>query len=92
MSLLSKYLKGWSFRTTHPVLKPGTEVNVFLAEYDPAEDAALALVGDTRLYVSETNPEHVGKRVRVTVREFYPDDSIGYGEFVEVVGESSYAG
>lgn len=92
MSILSKYLKGWSFRTTKPTLQPGKEVNVFLAEYDREEDAALALVGDTRLYVSEAGPEHVGKRVRVAVREFQPDDSIGFGEFVEVVGESSYAG
>ncbi|WP_455549927.1 DUF7513 family protein, partial [Halalkalicoccus jeotgali] len=30
MSFLSKYFKGWSFRTTHPTLAPGTEVNVFL--------------------------------------------------------------
>lgn len=92
MSIFSKYLKGWSLRTTHPTLQPGTEINVFLAEYDPDEDAALALVGDTRLYVSGTEPEHVGKRVRVAVRKFQPDESVGHGEFVEVVGESSYAG
>lgn len=92
MSLLSKYFKGWSFRTTNPSLQPGKEVNVFLAEYDHDEGAGLALVGDTRLYVSNAGPEHVGKRVRVAIREFQPDDSVGYGEFVEVVGESSYAG
>ncbi|WP_122087906.1 DUF7513 family protein [Halalkalicoccus subterraneus] len=92
MSFLSKYLKGWSLRTTRPTLQPGKEVNVFLAEYDPGEESALALVGDTRLYVSNAGPEHVGKRVRVAVKEFQPDDSVGYGEFVEVVGESSYAG
>lgn len=92
MSFLSKYLTGWSFRTTHPTLQPGKEVNVFLAEYSSQEDAALALVGDTRLYVSNAGPEHVGKRVRVAVREFQPEDSVGYGEFVEVIGESSYAG
>lgn len=92
MSLLSKYFRGWSLRTTHPTLQPGKEVNVFLAEYDPEEDAALALIGDTRLYVSGAEPEHVGMRMRVAVREFRPDDSVGYGEFVEVVGGSSYAG
>ncbi|ADJ15181.1 hypothetical protein HacjB3_08990 [Halalkalicoccus jeotgali B3] len=92
MSFLSKYFKGWSFRTTHPTLAPGTEVNVFLAEYDPDEEAGLALVGDTRLYVSGAESDHVGRRVRVAVKEFRPDDSVGYGEFVRVVGESSYAG
>lgn len=92
MSLLSKYLRGWSFRTTNPVLQPGDEIDVFLAEYDRNEDAALAYVGDTRLYVDGAGPEHVELQVRVAVREFDPDDSTGYGEFVDVVGESSYAG
>ena len=90
MSFLSKYLRGWKFRTTHPTLQPGSEVNVFLAEYDPGEDRGVAFIGDTRLYVKNARPEHVEKRIRVAVREFEPDDSIGRGEFVEVVGESSY--
>ncbi|MFC6904173.1 DUF7513 family protein [Halalkalicoccus tibetensis] len=92
MSMLSKYLKGWSLRTTKPTLQPGKEINVFLAEYDREEGSGLALVGDTRLYVSDAEPEHVGMRVRVAVREFQPDDSVGYGQLVEVVGGSSYAG
>jgi hypothetical protein len=92
MSFLSKYLKGWKFRTTHPTLQPGSEVNVFIAEYDPGEERGIAFVGDTRLYVKGAGPEHVEKRVRVAVREFEPDESIGHGEAVEVVGESSYTG
>lgn len=90
MSFLSKYFRGWKFRTTHPTLQPGSEVNVFLAEYDPGEERGVAFIGDTRLYVKNAGPEHVEKRIRVAVREFEPDDSIGRGEFVEVVGESSY--
>ena len=92
MSFLSKYLKGWQFRTTNPTLEPGSEVNVFLTEYDPAENQGIAFVGDTRLYVTNTSPEHVGKRLRVTVTEFDTETSVGHGEFLEVVGESSYTG
>lgn len=92
MSLLGQFFQGMSFRSTHPTLQPDSEVNVFLAEYDPSEDAAVAYIGDTRLYVSGTDPEHAGLRVRVAVKEFQPDESIGRGELLEVVGESSYAG
>lgn len=92
MSFLSKYLRGWQFRTTHPTLQPGSEVNVFLTEYDPGEEMGVAFVGDTRLYVKNARPEHVEKRVRVAVEEFDAEESVGHGEFVEVVGESSYVG
>lgn len=92
MSFLSKYLRGWKFRTTHPTLQPGSEVNVFLTEYDPGEERGVAFVGDTRLYVENAGPEHVEKRVRVAVEEFDSEESVGRGEFVETVGESSYVG
>jgi uncharacterized protein YacL len=92
MSMLKSYFKGWTFRTTRPTLQPGSEVNVFVTEYDSEDDVGVAFVGDTRLYIKGARSEHVGKRVRVEVREFQPDESVGHGEFVEVVGESSYAG
>jgi len=91
MSLLEKYTKGWSFRTTRPSLDPGSTVDVFLAEYDAREEAGLAYVGDTKLYVEDATPAHVEKRVRVEVTEYDPNGG-GRGEFVEVVGDSSYAG
>ncbi|HMB50068.1 DUF7513 family protein [Natronoarchaeum rubrum] len=92
MSFLKKYTKGWSFRTTSPSLEPGSTVDVFLAEYDAAEDAGLAFVGDTKLYVEGATPEHVEQQVRVEVAEYDSNGGVGRGEFVEVVGDSSYAG
>ena len=92
MSFVEKYLKGWRFRTTKPALEPGSTVDIFLAEYDPREDAAVAYIGDTKLYVEGATPEHVERRVRVEVTEYEDNDSHGRGRFVEVVGESSYAG
>jgi|GEM_PF-227428 len=92
MSFLDKYLKGWSFRTTRPALDSGRAVDVFLAEYDAGEDAGIAYVGDTKLYVEGATPEHVERQVRVEVTEFDSNGGVGRGEFVEVVGDSSYAG
>jgi hypothetical protein len=92
MSLFSKYMKGWKFRTTSPTLDPGSTVDVFLAEYDAREEAALAYVGDTKLYVEGATPEHVERRVRVEITEFESNGGVGRGEVVQVVGESSYTG
>lgn len=91
MSMLESYFKGWRFRSTTPSLTPGSEVNVFVNQYD-GDGVGIANVGDTRLYIEGIGPEHVEKRVRVEVTEFDDDDAIGRGEFREVVGESSYAG
>ncbi|WP_265109243.1 DUF7513 family protein [Halosolutus halophilus] len=91
MSLLGKYFRGWSFRSTTPSLVPGSEVNIFVSEYD-GDGVGIANVGDTRLYVEGVDPDDVGRRVRVAVTSFDETDATGRGEFREVVGESSYAG
>ncbi|SNZ05068.1 hypothetical protein SAMN06269185_0764 [Natronoarchaeum philippinense] len=91
MSLLDKYLKGWTLRTTRPELTPGRAIDVFLAEYDAGEDAGLAYIGDTKLYVDGATPEHVEQQIRVEVTEFESNGGVGHGEFVEVVGGSSYS-
>jgi len=92
MNFLGKYTRGWSFRTTRPSLDAGSTVDVFIAEHDAAEDAGLAFVGDTKLYVEGSTPEHVEQQVRVEVSEYDSNSGVGRGEFVEVVGDSSYAG
>jgi len=89
VSFLSKYFRGWRFRTTRPSLEEGSEVNVFVSEYD-GDGTGIANIGDTRLYVENVEPEHVDKRVRVRVTEFDEKRSVGRGTFREVVGESSY--
>jgi uncharacterized protein YacL len=89
MSLFEKYLKGWRFRETTPSLAVGDEIDVFVAESHSATDG-LVYIGDTRLIVEGAGPEMVEKQVRVRVLEFDPDTASGRGEFLDVVGESSY--
>ncbi|ADB61296.1 hypothetical protein Htur_2418 [Haloterrigena turkmenica DSM 5511] len=88
MSLFGKYLKGWRFRSSEPTFEPGDEISVFVAESNGTDGRAY--VGDTRLTIEGAGPETVEKRVRVRVTEFDRTDSRGRGEFLEVVGESSY--
>lgn len=91
MSFLKKYLKGWQFRDTTPSLTVGDEVNVFVAKSN-SNNEGYVYIGDTHLIVEGAGPETVEKRVRVRVTEFDETDATGRGEFVEIVGESSYTG
>jgi len=90
MSLLSKYLSGFSFRTTTPALEPGDTVNVFVSEYDEATGKGTAFVGDTELRVTEFEADDVDKRVAVDVTDYDADSGVARGTFVSVVGVSSY--
>ncbi|MBZ6493354.1 DUF7513 family protein [Natrinema longum] len=89
MSFLEKYLKGWRFRTSRPSLEPGSEVTVFIAESNGT--AGRAYIGDTELIVEDAGPETIEKQVRVRVTEFDDAAATGRGEFIEIVGQSSYA-
>ncbi|WP_306052180.1 DUF7513 family protein [Natronococcus wangiae] len=91
MSFIRKYLKGWKFRDTTPSLTVGDELDVFVAESNSRNEGHV-YVGDTHLIVEGAGPETVEKRVRVRVTEFDDATATGRGEFVEVVGESSYTG
>ncbi|QZA88858.1 TRAM domain-containing protein [Salinarchaeum sp. IM2453] len=90
MSFFKKYLKGWKFRTGRPTLDVDSTVDVFVSEHDGQR--GLARIGDTQLYVNDLPKKHKGKQVRVRVTSFDSDRSVGEGEFVKVVGESSYSG
>ncbi|AEH38753.1 DUF7513 family protein [Halopiger xanaduensis] len=88
MSLFGKYMRGWTFRSSSPSLTEGDEIDVFVAESN--SDEGHAYIGDTHLVIEGTGPETVEKRVRVRVTEFDDSTARGRGEFLEVVGESSY--
>lgn len=89
MSLFGKYFAGWTFRSSEPSFEAGDEIDVFVAETN-GTDAGLAYVGDSQLIVDGAGPEAVEKRVRVRITEFDETDATGRGEFLEIVGESSY--
>ncbi|MDG5821513.1 TRAM domain-containing protein [Natronococcus sp. A-GB7] len=89
MSFLKKYLKGWQFRETNPSLEVGDVIDVFVAESNSATEGHV-YIGDTHLIVEGAGPETVERQVRVRVTEFDAASTTGRGEFIEVVGESSY--
>ncbi|GAB3675252.1 DUF7513 family protein [Halopiger thermotolerans] len=98
MSLFGKYLRGWRFRSSKPSLEVGDEIAVFVAESNNVfgdesnDDEGHAYIGDTHLVIEGAGPETVERRVRVRVTEFDEATARGRGEFLEIVGESSYTG
>ncbi|QFU81172.1 DUF7513 family protein [Natronorubrum aibiense] len=91
MSLFTKYFKGWKLRTTTPSFDVGEEIDVFVAESNSDGDGH-AYIGDTHLIIEGAGPQTVEKRVRVRITEFDETNATGRGDFVKVVGESSYTG
>lgn len=88
MSLVRKYLKGWSFRTTHPTFAEGDEISVFITGYE--NGTPIARVGDTKLRIPNASEDLVDSRVRLRVTQFDENDHVGDAEFLEKVGESAF--
>lgn len=90
MSFVEKYLKGWQFRTSTPTLTPDDEVVVTVTGYDDEEGSAVARIGDTKLYIEDSDGADVGNRVRVRVLDFDDAINVGHGEALAVVGRSGF--
>ncbi len=88
MSFVSKYLTGWSFRTTTPSFEEGQEVSLFVT--GTRGGTPVARVGDTVLRLSNAPPEAVDSRVRARVTAFDETDHTGEAEYIETVGESAF--
>lgn len=88
MSLLDKYLAGWSFRTNTPAFEPGQEITAFVTGYDG--DSPVVRIGDTILRVADAPAEAVDARVRLKVESFDASDHTGTATYLERVGESAF--
>lgn len=89
MSLLDKYVAGWTFRSNTPSFDAGDEVELFVTGRE--DGAQIARVGDSKLRLDEDAPNGLlDKRVRLRVTSFDDDAHVGEAEYVETVGESAF--
>lgn len=88
MSLLDKYLAGWTFRTNQPEFETGEEIEVFLTDY--RNGTARARVGDTILHVEGAPQDALDSRVRLRVKEFDASDHVGHATFLEPVDGETF--
>jgi hypothetical protein len=89
MSILEKYLAGWTFRSNKPSFDVGDEVELFVTGRE--NGAQIARVGDSKLRLDGDAPDGLlDKRVRLKVTSFDDGDHVGEAEYLESVGESAF--
>ena len=88
MSLLGKYLKGWSFRGTRPAFDVDEEIEVFLTGVRDGD--VIARIGDTIIRVPDADPSYVDTRCRIRITDFDDADHTGEATFLKKVGESAF--
>jgi hypothetical protein len=88
MSVLEKYLAGWTFRTKFPDFEPGEEIEVMVTGSEDGE--AKARIGDSVLRIHEAPGNLLHKRVTVEITEWDSEGHMGEGTYIETVGESSF--
>lgn len=89
MSFLSKYLRGWSFRTNRPTFESGQEITAVITGVD-GDGVAVARIGDTMLRVEDAPETALDARTRLRVTEFDDAKFTGTAEFVDVLGEGAF--
>lgn len=88
MSIFSKYLAGWTFRTSRPNFEPGAEIRVTVNGFE--DGRGMARIGDSVLHIDECPRGAVDKRVMVHIDDWDTTDNTGEGTYLETVGESSF--
>jgi hypothetical protein len=88
MSVLEKWLAGWTFRTRQPDFEPGETIEVMVTSM--VDGKAKARIGDSVLRIAEPPEEAENLRVLVEIEEWDSEDHIGDGTYLETVGESSF--
>lgn len=88
MSVMEKWLAGWTFRTARPDYEPGEEIEVMVTSMQG--DRAKARIGDSVLRITGAPEDALNTRVLVEVDEWDSEDHIGEGTYLETVGESAF--
>jgi hypothetical protein len=88
MSVMEKWLAGWTFRTAKPDYEAGEEIEVMVTSMQG--DTAKARIGDSVLRISGAPGDALNTRVLVEVDEWDSEDHIGEGTYLETVGESAF--
>jgi len=83
MSVLDKFLNGFSFRTSHPSFEEGEQITAYMTGYSEGPKQGVIRVGDTVITVRNASPEQVGKLVTVELQSFYPSEHRGTAKLVD---------
>ncbi|MFW5927097.1 MAG: DUF7513 family protein [Wenzhouxiangella sp.] len=62
--------KYWRFRSAHPTLNPGDDIEVYLTAFDPESGRGQARIGDSVLEVEGASADQIDSLVRLHVESF----------------------
>lgn len=62
--------KFWRFRSAHPKLNPGDNIEVYLTAFDPNTGRGQARIGDSVLEVDGASVDQIDTLVRLHVESF----------------------
>ncbi|MDZ5812384.1 hypothetical protein U4E84_13625 [Halorubrum sp. AD140] len=88
MSVLTKFLAGWSFRDSTPAYESGEVIEVMVT--DREGETAVARIGDSTLRIEGAPDDAVNTRVLVAVETWDETAHRGTGAYRETVGESAF--
>jgi hypothetical protein len=88
MSVLEKWLAGWTFRTRTPAFDPGRTIEVMVTAVDG--DHAIARIGDSTLRIDDAPADALHTRVLVEIDAWDADTNAGESTYLETVGKSSF--
>ena len=88
MSLLRKYLEGWTFRSNTPTFEPGEEIDAFVTGRE--DGTAIARIGDTKLRLPDGPDGILDTRVRLRIEEFDPNRHTGRATVLERLDEGAF--
>lgn len=60
----------WRFRSAHPTLNPGDNIEVYLTAFDPETGRGQARIGDSVLEVEGARADQIDTLVRLHVESF----------------------
>lgn len=85
MGMLDAFLEGWEFRSSRPEFEAGETIHLEVTGYDPETERAVARVGDTHLFIEESEQTLLGHSVRLKVETFDPENATGTARLLEVL-------
>ncbi|MEF8881238.1 MAG: hypothetical protein V5A34_01780 [Halapricum sp.] len=88
MSILQKWLAGWSFRTSTPDFEPGLTIEVMVTAVDDGH--ATARIGDSTLRIDGAPADALYTRILVEIDAWDVDANAGESTYLETVGKSSF--
>lgn len=84
------FLESWTFRSRTPAFDEGEILELYVSAVDPEDGNSVAYVGDTKLRITNGEPDLVDSKVRVELESFNDSEHNGKVTLLEVLSEPGF--